>query len=168
MFEPVVFLSWSSFIADSASFTAVSETKIVFSFGSLRVFLKEKDVEIIRASIFTVIVLKNELNSQVILKLFVSILLFMCKLLGCGLFVDFVFTNSFIPCHILRPFFCVFFKEFFKVGVFAFSWRRITLRYFLNLLWRSDFDLLSLAQQNVLCHVFFILIDLSIPFVIQS
>ena len=45
---------------------------------------------------------------------------------------------------------------------------RVRLQYFLNLLWRSDFDLLSLARQNLLCNVFLVLIDLSIPFVIQG
>ena len=45
---------------------------------------------------------------------------------------------------------------------------RIRLRYFLNFLWRSDFDLLFFARQNVLRNVFLILIDLSIPFVIQA
>ena len=106
----------ASFIADSTSFRVTGNENIVFSF---RVFLKAKDVEIILLSIFAAVVLKNELNSEAILRLFVSILLLMCKLLGCGLFVGFVLTNSFIPCHILRPFF-VFFKEAFKVGVFAF------------------------------------------------
>ena len=36
---PVAFLSWSSFIADSISFTVAGERNIVFSFGSIRVFL---------------------------------------------------------------------------------------------------------------------------------
>ena len=52
-----------------------------------------KDVEIIVSSIFAAIVLENELNSEAILRLFVSILLLMCKLLGCGLFVSFVLTS---------------------------------------------------------------------------
>ena len=90
LFGPVAFLSWSSFIADSISFTVAGERNIVFSFGSLRVFLKEKDVEIILTSIFAAIVLKNELNSEAILRLFVSILLLMCKLLGCCFVVVFV------------------------------------------------------------------------------
>ena len=85
----------------------VGKRNIVFSLGSLRVFLKEKDVEIILSSIFAAIVLKNELNSEAILRLFVSILLLMCKLLGCGLFVGFVLTNSFMACHTLVPFFFV-------------------------------------------------------------
>ena len=84
-------------------------------------FLKAKDVEIILSSIFAVIVLKSELNSEVILRLFVSILLLMCKILVCGLFVGFVLVNSFNSCHIYRPSFFVFFKEAFKVEIFAFS-----------------------------------------------
>ena len=85
IFGPVAFLSGSSYIADSTSFTVVGKRNIVFPFGSLRVFLKEKDVEIIIWSIFAAIKLKKELNSEAILMLFVSILLLMCKLLGCGL-----------------------------------------------------------------------------------
>ena len=78
------------------------ETSKVFSVGSFRVFLKVKDVEIIFPSIFAAIVLKNELNSEAILRLFVFIFLVMCKLLGCDLFVGFTLTNSIIPCRILR------------------------------------------------------------------
>ena len=66
-----------------------AERNMVFSIGSLKVFLKEKDVEIILSSIFAAIVLKNELNSEVILRLCFSILLLMCKLLGYDLFVGF-------------------------------------------------------------------------------
>ena len=77
-----------------------SEKNIVFSSGSLGIFLKVKDVEIILSSIFAAIVLKNDLNSETILKLFAAVLLLMCKLLGCELFVGFVLTKSFIPCHI--------------------------------------------------------------------
>ena len=90
----------------------VGERNIVFSFRSHRVFLKAKDVEIIRSSIFAAIVLKNDLNSEAIFRLFISIILLMCQLLGCGLFVGFVLTNSFIPCHILRAFFCALQRSF--------------------------------------------------------
>ena len=61
----------ASFIADSTSFRVTGNENIVFSF---RVFLKAKDVEIILLSIFAAVVLKNELNSEAILRLFVSIL----------------------------------------------------------------------------------------------
>ena len=87
---------------------------MVFSSGSLGVFLKAKDVEIILSSIFSAIVLKSDLNSEAILMLFVSILLLMCKLLGHGLFVSFALTKSFIACHILRPFFLFSLKKVLK------------------------------------------------------
>ena len=107
--------------------------------------------------------LKNELNSEAILRLFVSIVLLICKL-----FVGFVLTNSFIPYHILSPFFCVLQRSFWSRSLLFLERVRIRLQYFLNLLWRSDFDLLSLTQQNLLYNVVLILIDLSIPFVIQG
>ena len=79
---------------------AFTVRKTVFSSGFLGIFLKTRDAEIILSSIFAAIVLKNDLNSKPILKLFAAVLLLMCKLLGCGLFVGFVLTKSFIPCHI--------------------------------------------------------------------
>ena len=90
----------------------VGKRNIMFLFGSLRVFLKAKDVEIILSSIFAAIVLKIKLNSVAILTLFDSMVLLMCKLLGCSLFVGFVLRNSFIPCHILKSFFCVLQRSF--------------------------------------------------------
>lgn len=101
----VAFLSSSSFTADSASVNVVGERNIVFSVGSFKVFPKAKDVEIILSSIFAVIALKIDLNSDATSRLFVSILLLMCNLLGCGLFVGLVLTNSLIPCHYLKSFF---------------------------------------------------------------
>ena len=62
LFGPVAFLSCSFLIADSTSFTVVAEKNIVFSFGSLGVFLKEKDVEIILSSSFAAIVLKKKMR----------------------------------------------------------------------------------------------------------
>ena len=82
----------------------VGERNIVFSFGSLKLFLKARDYSFVNLRCNCI---KNELNSEAVLKLFVSILLLMCKLLGCGLFVGFVLTNSFMACHTLVPFsFC--------------------------------------------------------------
>ena len=91
---------------------SIGERSIIFSVSFLRVSLKVKDVEIILSSISAAIVLKNELNYKAILTLFVSILLLMCKLLICDLFVGFVLTNSYISCHILRPFFCFLQRSF--------------------------------------------------------
>ena len=64
-----------------------SERNIVFLSGSLRIFVKVKDVEIILSSIFAAIVLKNELNAEAILRLFVSVILSVCKPLGCDHFL---------------------------------------------------------------------------------
>ena len=100
----VAFLSSSSFTADSASVNVVGERNIVFSVGSFKVFPKAK-VEIILSSIFAVIALKIDLNSDATSRLFVSILLLRCNHLGCGLFVGLVLTNSLIPCHYLKSFF---------------------------------------------------------------
>ena len=90
----------------------VGKRNIIFLFGSLRVFLKAKDSEIILSSIFAAIALKIKLDSEAILTLFVSIVLLMCKLLGCSLFVGFVLSNSFSPCHILKSIFCVLQRSF--------------------------------------------------------